>query len=145
MDYDKPVTCKQCSISFNRGINTEGLYCSRKCYNEMRYARYTERMRQMKEEGIIHGRTIKEHKYYTYKSRAKAREISFELSIDQFLEMWQLPCRYCGSDIKTIGVDRVDNTRGYVLDNVVSCCTTCNLMKRGMNAQDFISHCKKIK
>jgi hypothetical protein len=28
------------------------------------------------------------------------------------------------------GIDRMDNTKGYVLGNIVSCCTECNYVKR---------------
>ncbi len=42
------------------------------------------------------------------------------------------------------GVDRVDSSRGYVKDNVVSCCKHCNLAKRDRTAEDFIKHCRKV-
>ena len=45
---------------------------------------------------------------------------------------------------KQIGIDRVDNTLGYTSNNVVSCCTECNFMKRTMNYQTFINKCIKI-
>jgi hypothetical protein len=54
-------------------------------------------------------------------------------------------CIYCGIDgsqlwdanvstinggrSESIGVDRVDNTRGYHLDNIVACCGPCNRVK----------------
>jgi hypothetical protein len=28
-----------------------------------------------------------------------------------------------------VGLDRLDNARGYDADNVVSCCTTCNVVR----------------
>jgi len=57
---------------------------------------------------------------------------------------WQLPCYYCGDNIETIGLDRLNNTKGYSLDNIVSCCTPCNMMKNNNTEDDFIARCKKI-
>lgn len=120
-------------------------FCSKLCYNTFRADYKKKKYAEYKAQDIIHGRTIKEHKYHIYKSRAYTKEIPFEITIDQFLELWQKPCTYCCSPIPTIGVDRVDNKLGYILTNIAPCCTTCNLMKRGMNSQDFIAHCKKIR
>ena len=45
-------------------------------------------------------------------------------------QQWGIkPCHYCGLDnnsVAGVGLDRLDNTIGYMLDNVVSCCTECN-------------------
>jgi hypothetical protein len=38
------------------------------------------------------------------------------------------PCYYCGSNQST-GVDRKDNTLGYLKSNVLPCCTSCNLLR----------------
>lgn len=41
------------------------------------------------------------------------------------------PCDYCGLAIETRvgGLDRLDNTRGYELGNVVPCCAICNTVR----------------
>ena len=39
--------------------------------------------------------------------------------------------------ISVNGLDRVDSTRGYTLDNVVPCCRTCNTAKLDMTVADF--------
>jgi len=38
------------------------------------------------------------------------------------------PCIYCGSTIRAIGsgLDRIDNSKIYTVDNVNPCCGTCN-------------------
>ena len=60
------------------------------------------------------------------------------------MEMWQKPCYYCGSIIETVGVDRVDNNKGYTLDNVVPCCSKCNYMKNSNTEKEFLEHVEKI-
>jgi hypothetical protein len=75
---------------------------------------------------------------------AKERHISFNLTPEQFKNLWQAPCYYCGSEIKTIGIDRINNNEGYILNNVVSCCKICNFMKGKLSKKVFIINCKKI-
>lgn len=82
--------------------------------------------------------------FHIYKSSAKTRKIIFELSFEEFKYFWRKECYYCGSQIKTIGLDRVDNKAGYILDNIVPCCIRCNKMKMALNVEDFIGQCKKI-
>lgn len=60
------------------------------------------------------------------------------------MTFWNQPCSYCGSEIKTIGIDRVDNSIGYSMNNSVSCCIICNRMKRNYKVEEFINHCKKV-
>lgn len=68
-------------------------------------------------------------RYTIYKTSAKQRDLSFDLSFEEFCSFWQADCSYCGGAIATIGLDRVDSDKGYQLDNVVPCCTMCNSMK----------------
>jgi len=86
-----------------------------------------------------------EAKYKDYKSGAKCRGYSFDLTTEQFLEFyWKKPCSYCGCEIETVGIDRVDNKKGYSLDNCVPCCTTCNKMKLTLTRDEFISKIQGI-
>jgi hypothetical protein len=83
-------------------------------------------------------------KYCSYRALAKIRNIKFDITYDEFSTFWQQPCSYCGGEIKTVGLDRVDSNKGYFIDNVVSCCITCNKMKMALSSNDFINHIKKI-
>lgn len=83
-------------------------------------------------------------RYSRYKSGARKRNHCFCLTFKQFMSFWQNPCHYCGSEIKTIGIDRKDNSKGYILENCVPCCWRCNEFKRTRNYEYFINMCKKI-
>jgi len=37
------------------------------------------------------------------------------------------------------GIDRVDNSCGYVTNNIEPCCRTCNFMKKDLNYDIFIN------
>lgn len=89
--------------------------------------------------------------YYSYKKGAKQRGKEFSLSKEFFSAMVSQNCHYCngepnntmlyskGSDrkLKYSGLDRVDNTKGYVAGNVVPCCFQCNKAKQTMSSSDF--------
>lgn len=83
-------------------------------------------------------------RFSAYKSASKRRGIFFSLSFEQFMGMWKNPCRYCGRPIEYIGIDRVDNSVGYVIGNVVPCCAMCNMAKRDMSVCDFINMCRLV-
>ena len=83
-------------------------------------------------------------KYNAYLTKAKERGYDFNLTKEEFAIYWQKPCYYCGDSIDTIGIDRKDNSRGYELDNIVSCCTFCNKAKNIYTTEYFLDKIKKI-
>lgn len=83
--------------------------------------------------------------YNIYKDSAKRRHIVFSLSLNDVKNLIFRDCFYCGDApsnshiynnrkecIKYGGIDRVDNTLGYVLENVVPCCKNCNFIKQSV-------------
>ena len=91
------------------------------------------------------------HKLFVqYKRDAKRRGYEFSLTNEEFIEMIFNNCYYCGEspnretnnkgvngNIAYNGIDRVDNTVGYVKDNVVTCCMDCNYSKLDRSVTDF--------
>lgn len=78
-----------------------------------------------------------------YRSNAKRRDLSWELSGAQFRELYRRPCQYCGES-PSRGVDRVDNNLPYVVSNSTPCCAECNRMKHSSEIQDWLRHVVKI-
>ena len=65
-----------------------------------------------------------------YKSKAKKKGVSFELSKEDWESLIVGKCGYCKRSPTTwFGIDRKVPSLGYVLENVVSCCYDCNLDK----------------
>jgi len=89
-------------------------------------------------------KNTKKGRLATYKIGAKKRNIEWSLSDKEFYKYWQSNCTYCDDKIKTIGLDRIDSTIGYQLDNIVPCCFTCNSMKKTASLNDFKKHIEKI-
>jgi len=83
-------------------------------------------------------------RYGTYIAGAKSRGLAFRLSFTAFMSFWQKSCSYCGTEISTIGLDRINNNRGYYKDNVTPCCTKCNIAKGNRTPDEYVSHCKSV-
>lgn len=53
-------------------------------------------------------------------------------------------CTYCGLHGIRLGIDRVDSTKEYTVDNTVSACQRCNFMKRGFRMDVFLQRVTAI-
>lgn len=104
-----------------------------------------------------HGMTqrgIKKRIYKDYQIGAKKRNLTFELTLDEFIAISSGNCYYCGEepsvypgDVKYMnkinepwkrnGIDRVDTLKGYTKDNCVPCCSKCNYAKHDLKLDEF--------
>ena len=83
-------------------------------------------------------------KWKEYRCNAAARNLLFDLTFEQFMTFWQKPCHYCGDPIATVGLDRMDNTQGYTVENTVPCCRPHNIAKMQMTVMEFVASCAKV-
>jgi tRNA nucleotidyltransferase/poly(A) polymerase len=138
--YGKSSVCKICTKE-----NTKNYRKTEK--GKKKYLEYHRRHRS-KPEYLAKHQSYRENPkgvWYSYRTGANRRKLEFDLTIKDIEDLfWQKPCFYCGDDIKTAGIDRVDNEKGYIVSNLVPCCSICNFMKLQMSITDFISHCKRI-
>lgn len=84
------------------------------------------------------------YRFGIYKRNASVRGHEWCLSFEEFLSFWKGTCFYCGDPIETIGLDRLDNSLGYTKENVVPCCSKCNIAKHKMDLKEFVEHVRKI-
>lgn len=95
--------------------------------------------------------------YGAYERRAKCKQLVFTLTFDDWYNITQQNCVYCGKQPAQVykvkscsnsliynGVDRRDNVIGYTLENSFACCGDCNRAKGTMAHDDFIALCKRI-
>lgn len=97
------------------------------------------------------GDRIRNVVHRNYRWSARTRGLCWELTDDDFDRLTTQPCFYCGlppSLVKAMkghpsftytGIDRMDNNLGYAPENVVPCCTTCNMIKGAMPYADFMA------
>lgn len=82
-------------------------------------------------------------KFKHYALSAKRRNYEFDLSFNEFVSIFHSECLYCGKK-DSRGIDRVDNSIGYLLTNCVGCCDVCNKMKWRYTKTQFLNHIAKI-
>lgn len=109
-----------------------------------------------------------------YISQAKKRKIECTLSYDDIIPIFKSNCYYCntppsniynvrkrnrvnkknihqhaannseGYNVLYSGIDRIDNSKGYILGNVVPCCYQCNTAKLNYTLDNFKSWVKNV-
>lgn len=93
--------------------------------------------------------------YAQYKSSAKRRDLEWELTKKQVLSITRKNCYYCDSPPSNMikcrggshtysGIDRVNNSEGYTINNVVPCCFQCNQGKNNLEQKDFLAKVSSI-
>ena len=96
--------------------------------------------------------------YDSYKRRSKIKNFEFDFTKEEFKEITQESCFYCGREpfqkapptLNTIchgyyiynGIDRIDSSKGYTKENSVPCCGQCNISKNNYTEQEFIEWIK---
>lgn len=92
-----------------------------------------------------------------YKVNAGRRNYCWRLTNEQAYELFSGDCYYCGSPPSLTrassygpegftynGIDRRDNSRGYEMDNCVSCCHPCNYIKLTRSEEEYIAAALRI-
>lgn len=95
--------------------------------------------------------------YRRYITKARKRGLFFELTKEDFSFLTKMNCFYCGIEPAQVrssrtsngeyiynGIDRIDSSKGYTMDNVVACCKVCNVMKNAMTVSKFKCHLQEI-
>ena len=84
--------------------------------------------------------------YRVYLRSAEDKKLDFEISQEEFNKIVKETCHYCNVIQKRgfNGIDRLDSNKGYVLDNCVSCCKTCNYMKCSLSTDVFLKRIEHI-
>jgi len=100
-------------------------------------------------------------RYHAAKSRAKEKNIEFNITKDFLIELYNKQkglCYYSGFKMRTsvenrnrnntdsysISIERLDSLKGYIDTNIVLCCNVINLMKNGLIEKEFLDICKNI-
>lgn len=87
-----------------------------------------------------HARLGRQVSYYKHRvSKGKGGD----LTDDDINDLLKSDCEYCGEEV-AMGIDRVDSSKGYFTDNVVPCCSKCNVMKMDADVDDWLAHMVKI-
>ena len=86
------------------------------------------------------------YSYVNYKNSASIKQLVFDITKEEFIKLVETPCNYCDiiQEKGFNGIDRMNSTIGYVIDNCVSCCAMCNYMKGCLDKDIFIQRVEHI-
>jgi hypothetical protein len=94
-------------------------------------------------------------KYGSYMASAQKRHHDWQLTREEALALFKSDCAYCGKPpsntfrrgnvaVPYNGIDRVNNDKGYMADNVVACCKICNKAKNNLTLSEFHTWIKRL-
>ena len=129
--------CGKEKIVSSRGLKLTSSSCG--CKNQGRWKKGTfAPSHQIDKFATLRGR---------YRRDAKSRGYDFLLTNEEFDYLIQGECFYCGSqkqskqmynfreEVFYTGIDRVDNSIGYTVENCVPCCKNCNSLKKAVSKE----------
>ena len=92
-----------------------------------------------------------------YKRTARKKGLEFSLTDEQFRTLTSSPCHWTGRlpsrKVTTIchhdtyaynGIDRLDSSLGYTMDNCVSSCFEANSAKSTLSVEEFLKLCQDV-
>lgn len=145
--YFTGVPCIKGHLEKRRVINNVCLKCesergfkdyhSKPQYKETR-KKYRERMAGYMHQYWISGRG----KFQGYKGRATRKGFEFTLTEIQFNNLIAQNCAYCGQDGG--GIDRINSSIGYTLENSAPCCKQCNTAKMTQTVEQFLEWAERL-
>ena len=108
------------------------------------------RERASKARILPHGEAAFNQMFTSMRRSATYRKYKWQLTKEQVSTLTKQNCHYCGTKPTQIakqagcngiytynGLDRVDNGRGYEINNVVPCCRSCNMAKNIKTTEEF--------
>lgn len=140
------IQCKKCGTIFSRrGTVIENTLNAVQCSN-CRKQRFGKPL------------NVLEYKMYCfYRSGAQQRNIKWDLTEEEFKSLIKEDCYYCGEkpsrhqsvsyreEYELVnGIDRIDSSKGYSINNCVPCCNTCNIMKNTLPKDVFLNKIAQI-
>lgn len=140
--------CRSCCFDCNVMKGTLPLYdFIQKCINVAVYThhKYQEDIDGMEVNRRFIIKSCKGSTYAQHKANLSNRHMTSDLSNDQYNAIRMGICEYCGeSDSTIMTVDRVDSADNYTLQNSVSACYGCNMLKMNLPREDFERQCIQI-
>jgi len=156
--YERLLVLRRAEKRYQRGTHVKW-WCQCDCGNKTVVTGAHLRNGTTRSCGCIHkldkGEAAFRALVYAMKGSAKKRGHKWQLTREQVRHLTKQPCYYCGVEPSQIhqyrrsepyvynGLDRVDNTKGYTIDNVVPCCFTCNTAKSTLAVSEFKSRTPK--
>jgi hypothetical protein len=127
-------------------------YKQNKSKEKKYYQTYRDKKREEDNDAFVEHNTHRQRITHSFRvsalrHSAKGSGIEVQLTDEEMYRMMEIPCFYCGCvDLeKTLnGIDRLDSSDNYAVENCVPCCSTCNFMKKCLDPITFVKRCSHI-
>jgi len=137
------VCCIQYDITDFIGLKNKQTKTCKKCRDQNKKQ---DKLRDKEKRNLL-AKTNINQAFRSYMKEAGRRKIEFQLTKEVFCDIIKKKCHYCGemNEEKTFnGIDRCDSTKGYFLENCVTCCSLCNYLKHKTSVETFIKRVHHI-
>ena len=131
----KCLNCNRQLRIRNDALTSNRIGCT-KCLGAWRRQNFNEKNKNLPPKDI-------RYKYIHFKCNAENRGIKFLLTKEQAMTICEQDCFYCGKK-RCLGIDRLDNSKDYTIENCVPCCGCCNRMKMDLTPTFFFQQINKI-
>lgn len=78
-------------------------------------------------------RALPHVRFIQSRCEAGRRNYEWSITLEQYTDLLEDCCFYCMNFFTQaragVGLDRIDNSKGYTIDNVIRCCRTCNCIR----------------
>lgn len=136
--------CTECNIS--KGILSVNQFVSQ-CVKIMYFLGYINTNYGVKYDKYSH----KSGRFANYKldalKKKESRNIKFNLTKDEYLMLVNNVCYLCGrknDENNRNGIDRLDSSLSYTINNCRTCCHRCNFMKKNYTLLNFLVMCYNV-
>lgn len=92
------------------------------------------------------------NKKYLVNDAYRYYSLDTDIDIYTFSKLIMEPCYYCNDigvnsrkGFRYNGLDRIDNTKGHELSNIVPCCKICNFSKKDFTKEEWYTQIRNIK
>jgi len=141
---DMCLGCGKTMTEITEGFRSDTVKRCKECYTKLKEVE-EKRERDQRDYNKERKANILSH-YNEYLKGAIKKNLQFELDANEFESLVNSHCHYCDDyhEERVIGIDRIDSSKGYLMNNVVPCCAICNRMKSDLEKNDFLNHIHKI-
>ena len=112
-------------------------YDCKECYGKV-FCEHDRRLREC-------SRCCPEGAYKMAQRSAKKRQLTFELTLEEFTWIVSASCSFCGDSYEPMTCDRVDSTKGYRFDNSQPLCHQCNMLKKDLPDEVFLNGLDRLR
>jgi hypothetical protein len=144
LDPDACLDCGKKMEEKTEGFRSKIVKRCKECYEKLKKM---EEKRERVERDYDKERKANIAKHYDeYVRSSIKRNLQMTIDVDDFDKLVNSHCYYCNTydESKVIGLDRVDSSKHYTLENVVPCCAVCNMMKGNLTKEDFLNRISQI-